>query len=234
MGFWDGLLKLAPAIATVGATVYGANLASDAADKAASQTTEASKRATAAQQESLRVAEENMRRQQAAASPGLIRMQQVVGRGDNLTPVQQAALDDARRTTLDALQGGSVRGSARATAEAVRDVDGRMTDQFIQTNRQQSDNAAQNLASQYFGAGNTMANIQTNQGTVASQGLMNAGNIAGANTMGQATIKGNAIGDISAVIADQMKQSANEKRASSYAPVGNNVYDENARAWRTM
>jgi hypothetical protein len=143
-------------------------------------------------------------------------MQGVIGRGTALTPAQQQALDDARRTTIDALQGGDLRGSAGATVAAVRDVEGRMRGDFMSQNQNRADTAATALSGQYFNQGKNSADLDLSRGATVSQGLMSNANVNAANTMGQATIKGQAIGDIGAIIADEAK------RRSSYQTVGGN------------
>lgn len=219
MSFWDFALKLAPTVIAAGATIYGAKQASEANDKAAQTASKAQAGATAAELEAIKVAEGTMRQQQQQASPGLMRIQDVIGRSEALTPEQQIALNDARRTTVDTLAGGGLRGSARATVAAVRDVEGRMQGDMVAANRQRADQAASNLSGQYFNAGNNVANLNLATGKSVSAGLINTGDINAANTMGQANIKGQAIGDIGAVIADQIKSSQQEARDSSYQPI---------------
>lgn len=220
MSFWDWVKPALPVLIGAGATIYGANLQSKANNQAAQIATTANQGSTDAQLKSIDVAEKTMQTQQRAASPGLIAIQNIIGRGSSLTPEQQIALDDARRTTLDSLGGSGVRGSARATVAAVNDVEGRMRGGFLSTNQAKSDQAASNLSGQYFNAGNNIADLNLASGKTVSQGLLNSGDINAANTMGQATLKGTAIGDIGAVIADQIKASNQEKRDSSYQMTG--------------
>ena len=215
MGFWDWV----PKAVEIGATLWGAKQQSDTQNQAANTAVQANQAATAAALEGNRVATSAMERQQAAASPGLMHVQEVIGRGEGLTPAQELSLNDARRTTLDTLHGGSLRGSARATVAAVQDVDGRMRADMIDRNRARADTAATNLSGQYFNSGNQIANLNTSAGNVASAGLINTGNVESANTMGQGIIKGQAIGDIGAIIADQLKSDDNKKRDSSYDPI---------------
>jgi len=217
--FWD----FVPTIISAGATLYGAKQASDNNNKAAQQAVAAQQQATAAEQEAIRTAQRNMERQQQMASPGLMALQSVIGRGEQLTPAQILALEDARRTSLDSLQGGSLRGSARATAAVVNDVEGRMRTGFMDSNRSRADQAASNLSGQYFNAGNNISDLNLSAGRSASQGLMNTGDISASNTIGQGRIKGQAIGDVGALIADQLKRSETERRDSSYKPT---AYDD--------
>lgn len=218
MSFWNFVKDILPTVATVGATVYGAKVASDASDKATQQLDQSNQAATNAQLQGLQTAERNLQINRQAASPGLLAMQEIIARGDRLTPEQEQAVADTRRTTLDSLQGSSLRGSGRATAAVLADAEKRVRNNFMTQNQNRSDTAAGNLSGQYFGAGNNVANINAQQGNTVSQGLINSGNVTAANTLGQSSIQGQAIGDIGAVIADSLKGSMQEKRGSSYQP----------------
>ena len=215
MSFWDWV----PALITTGATIWGAKKAADATQQAANTAATAQTGATAAEQAGIKTATGTQKQLMTQASPGLVGIQRVIGAADTLTPAQLTALEDSRRTTLDALRGGSLRGSARATSATVRDVDGRMTEGFLDANRQRADQAASNLSGQYFNAGNNIANLNLQTGKTASAGLINTGDINAANAIGQGNISGTAIGDIGAVIADQLKQDNAKKRDSSYAAI---------------
>lgn len=234
MSFWRWLPSLIPAAATI----YGASQASKASkqdttaanqanQKATDASIQAQREATAAELEKLAVAERLMQAQQRQASPGLVGLQQIIGRGEALTPEQELALEDARRNTANALAGSSLRGSARATAASIQDVEGRMRTGFIDSNRSRADAAAGQLSGQYFNAGDNLVNIAGAQGDSASKGLINIGTANRANIIGtgqndvdnltrQSTIKGSAIGDIAAVISDQIKQ---DSKPSSYKEV---------------
>lgn len=229
---WLGLaVKALPAAISAGATLYGASQASKGQNKGAEIVAQAQREATAAEQEGIHIAQANMQRQQQAASPGLMAMQGIIGRGEALTPYQEQALADARRRAVDTLQGGSVRGSARATAATVADVEGRIRGQFMEQNRNRSDQAASNLSGQYFGAGDKIANYNLGAGQSASQGLLGIGATDYANAINQGVIKGQAIGNIGAVIADSMKNDDIKTRESSYAPVGDSsIY--NSILWK--
>lgn len=227
--YWDWV----PALITAGATIYGANAASKARSRATQQANlanqratqtivDSNKQATDAYVQASKSAENIMREQQYAASPGLVSIQNVIGRGEELTPLQKQSLEDARRRTLDTLRGGSLRGSARATSATIRDVESRMKNQYIDMNRNRADRAAANLSGQYFNAGNNVANLNLGRGNAVSSGLLNSGRAAGAgidtigqnnaiDTINRATTRGTAIGDISAIIADQIKERNKER-----------------------
>lgn len=220
MSFWDFVKPMLPALVAGGVTLYGAKMATDASDKAANQVTAANNAATQAQVDALKTGQQNLEVNRNAASPGLLAMQELIARGPQLTPEQEMAVGDSRTQALNALKGSSLRGSARATAATVADVDTRTRNNFMTANQQQANTAASTLGGQYFSSGVNIANNASQQGTALSEGLMNNGTVAGANTIGKATVQGQAIGDIGATIADSLKDQINKSRDSSYAKVG--------------
>jgi len=193
--FWDAIL---PTLITAGVTYYGFKTQSKANDQAANQMTKANQQGTAVLQEN-----------RAAASPGLLATQGIISRGSTLTPQQEMAVDDSRQEALNALKGSSLRGSARTTSAVVADTDKRVRNAFMDQNQNRADNAALGLSGQYFSAGRDV-----------SKGLVDTGDIAAANTLGQGALRGQAIGDIGALIADQVKDNMQKERDSSYARVG--------------
>lgn len=233
--FWDFTWKIAPALITAGTAIYGAKVASDANDKAANQLTQAQAQATQAEQDAVRRAEiqtEEARRQfdvmQRQASPGLVAMQNVIGRGDSLTPEQIRAVEDARRTTLDSLSGSGLRGSAAATVAAVRDVEGRMVGDFMDRNRSRIDTAGAALAGEYFNQGKNSSdmllnssNLALTKGDSAATGIAQQGNINASNTQGQAGIKSDTYGKLAATLAEEIKNS--NKRNSTYQATSSGV-----------
>ncbi len=213
--FWDFL----PAALTIGASLYGTSQASKANNKAADTMAGAQKSGTAAQLAGIEAAKKQIAIDQAAASPGLLAEQAVINRGSALTPEQELQVADSREQALNALKGSSLRGSARATSAIVADTDQRVRDNLMQQNLNRADTAAAGLSGQYFNAGNSLANNATNAGTVASQGLVNTGDINAANSIGQGKLTGQAIGDVGALISDNVKNNLQQTRNSTYAPV---------------
>ncbi len=215
--FWDW----APTLLQVGTTIWGASQQADATKAAAQTAANAQNSATAAQLQGIELARQTMQQQQAAASPGLVSMQNVITRGTGLTDNQKTALDDARRTTMDSLRGSGLRGSARATAATVKKVEGDMRGQYLDANQARSDQAASTLSGQYFNAGNNIANLQTGAGTAVSNGLTSVGDINASSQLGTASTTGKAIGDIGAIIADEIKNG--QKRDTSYGNTAKGV-----------
>ena len=215
MSFWD----FVPALVTAGATLYGVNQASKATQKAADTLKQANNNATNVEMAGLDAAKNVVAQNQSAASPGLLAQQEIINRGSALTPEQEQAVADSRTQAINSLKGSSLRGSARATSAIISDTDNRVRNNFMTANQRDADQAAGTLSGQYFTAGNSLASNATDAGKAASTGLMNSGNIDASNLTGQAKLSGQAIGDIGAVIADQVKSNISDQRNSSYKQV---------------
>jgi hypothetical protein len=236
MGFFDFIEPLLPALVTAGVTLFGADQKTNAQNQATATANKANAAATAAQQAGVTAATNNTVGMQGAASPGLIQQENVIGMADKLTPEQQLGLADAQRTELDALQGGNLRGSARATVAAVDDVQnrGRLAD--LQANQQRADAAGQALSGQYFTSGNNLSNLAVQSGKVASAGLVatgqndanatlnnantsatTAGAIGELATPANVSNAGTAINNISSVISGQAKQNNTDTTNNAFA-----------------
>lgn len=220
MSFWGFVKDLLPVAAAAGATIYGANQASKANDKATQQMVQAQREGTQAQLEGLRVAREELAVNRNAASPGLLATQEIIARGSKLTPQQEQAVADTRGQALNALKGSSLRGSARTTSAIVADTDQRTRNDFMAQNQGRADSAALGLAGHYFGSGTNMANNATQTGNAISSGLTNTGTIQASNTIGQGALRGQTIGDVGAIIADAAKEAMAKERDSSYQRIG--------------
>lgn len=154
----------------------------------------ANKKATKTATASLVQKQQDLKKLQAAAQPGITQQYNTIARQNVLTPAQQTAINTARDTTLTALNQGGLRGSGRATVAAVKDVEGTLRNQYLDANRTRADSAASSLAGNYFNAG-------TNAAQVSPQ----IGETHGTNTLATAIQTGKAIGDIGALIADEQK-----------------------------
>lgn len=220
MSFWNFVKDILPTVVAAGATIYGAQQASDSNNKAAQTLTGAQTAATAAQVQGLNMAKQELDVNRRAASPGLMATQEIIARGARLTPEQELAVADSRDQALNTLKGSSLRGSAKATSAIVADTDNRTRSNFMSQNQQRADSAAQGLAGQYFGAGTNIANNASQTGNAISQGLLDTGTIQASNTIGQGALRGQTIGDVGAIIADSLKGDMTKERDSSYQRVG--------------
>jgi hypothetical protein len=98
---------------------------------------------------------------------------------------------------------------------------GDVRNQFLTQNQGRADAAASGLSGQYFNAGNNLQNSIVNSGKAVSSGLTTAGDITASSMLGQAGVQGKAIGDIGAIIADEIKNK--QKRPSNYNDVAQGV-----------
>lgn len=229
MGAWDWL----PSVVTIGATLFGAYEGNKTAQQNKQTAQTAITGATNAQERGIEAAKANAANLQGQASAGLIQEQNVMGRADKLTPAQQIGLDDATRTELDALQGGNLRGSARATVAAVDDVRNRGYEADLQANQQRADAAGAALSGQYFNAGNNINNLNLQAGNVASAGLISNAS-AGINTnSNQNTITGQAIGNIGSVISNGIKQQNTNANDITWNPAPATSSPTDSSGWNT-
>lgn len=217
MSFFDFLTPLIPSLITAGVTLYTADQKENAQNKATNTANQANAAATAAQEAGITAATNNTNTMQAAASPGLIQQEQVMNQANSLTPLQKQGIADAQRTTLDALQGGDLRGSARATVAAVNQVNNLGYEQDIQANQQRADAAGAALTGQYFTSGNNLSNLALQGGKVASAGLVATGQNNANSTLNNAATTGQAIGNIGSVISSQMKQNNTNTANSAFS-----------------
>lgn len=219
MSFWNFVKDIAPAALSAGASVYGAAQQNRTTAQAANQANQAAQRAMEAELQALEQANRIAQANQQQASSGVRGLQEQVSRGARLTPEQEMAVEDTRRKTLDALQGGGLRGSARATSAALSDADARTRNNFMTQNQRQSDDAARSLSGQYFNSGSQMINIANNQGQSQSRGLLQQGNNTANATIGTGNTIGRAIGDVGAIASDLVKSEIQKSRDSSYKKV---------------
>jgi hypothetical protein len=201
-----------PAIVQGGATLWGAQKASNANVTAARIAADATNRATAAQIAQQEEARKVLAANQAAASPGLTAMQSQIARGPRLTPLQQQNIADARQQTVASISPG-LRGSGAATVAAVRKVEDNLTRGYMDSNQTAADRAAQSLSGQYFNAGTNTAQSLSNSGQTLASGLTAIGDINANQYTKSADTTGKAIGDIGAIIADQYRELNRPKAA---------------------
>lgn len=200
MSFFDWL----PQVIQAGTTIFNAVDQSNSNNDAAEIYAQSQRDALAAKNAAQAQAQQVVQQQQALAAPAVARQQQIIARGDALTPVQQQQIADARRSTINALGASGLRGSGAATVAGVRDVEGRLGAQFTQQNRSAADSAASSLSGQYFSSGNNLANSLVQSGNNAGQAITNIGDTNAALPIANSKISGQAIGDIGGIIASEL------------------------------
>jgi hypothetical protein len=153
-----------------------------------------------------------------------------------LTEAEGIARDDIRRNSVATLASSGLRGAGRAGVAAVMDADRRFvtsaTDrnddrriQAMQQARTSADSARRGLAGVYAQEGSAIANTEIGQGNriadtegtiggVQAQGAISQGQIGAGQATADASLWGDALGTLGAVIADAGK-SANRDRYST-------------------
>lgn len=221
MGWFDDFFTgdwVGPAV-LAGATAIGAITSGNANQRAAETAARASADNAAAIREGNRLAQQRFDESKQIAGPAVAYQQDVINSGGALTPWQREQIEDARRTTTNALSVSGLRGSGRATVAAVKKVEGDLTGRFLADNQGRADRAATGLSNQFFNAQNQSAALDTSTGRAAGASALDAGLYdAGADTA-NANLRGQAIGDIATLINDQWK----EGRKSNYDPSKNKV-----------
>ena len=201
MSFWDAIPSIVSGVGTVAGAIIGANANANAADQAVKGAQLGTKAYQKGAEEARGVLEGV--RGETAIGPSYLR--RVIASPKTLTPEQQLALERMRRSTLNALHAGGLRGSGRATTAAIRDVEGDFTAKALGQNQARADNAASQFAQPYFTAGSRIADTHTAAGRVAGENLYNAGLINAGSTLATGNLIGSSIGDLAGVLAAQSK-----------------------------
>lgn len=162
-------------------------------------------------QEALRILEEIMAETQPAVA-GLRRIAAEDPR--TLRPAQQTALADARRITANRLATTGLRGSGRAEVAAVRDVEGRLKGDMIESNLARQERSLSQLASPYFQAQTGRANIAAGQGPQIAGLYGETGEAGQRQELAKGHLYGQAIKDIGSVIAEAQKRRERERMPS--------------------
>lgn len=221
MSWFDTLFKVAVPLVSTIFTNSGNDKATSQANQATQQQMLAQQQANQLAQQKLGLAKQEYQGMQAAAAPGVERMRTLALSDPNtLTPTQMTALEEAQRQTLNGLANSGLRGSGRAVTASIRDVQGGLRNQFVDSNRVRADNAASALSGQFFNSGtnaagvNSMqANVDQNTGANNANYLGQIGTNTAANTTANTSTIGKAIGDIGAIINEELK---NKYKESSY------------------
>ncbi len=215
----DNIAPIIQGGATIAETLIKADANRDAA--------EANARALEQQADALRQQAEEIRAGNEAAAarfeeqsrltePGVSRLRSVIANAGNLTPFEEQQLDEARRQTTTALSGSGLRGSGRATFEAVRGVESDFFNRINQSNLARSDRAASQLAGANFDATRSAARIDQDARAPAVEAQAGglravAGTQDSQSNLANALLTGQAIGDIAGIITADNKGRASRR-----------------------
>jgi hypothetical protein len=194
------------------ASVAGAVISSNANQAAAEKAAAGAQAQADAIKQGNALAQQRFEKVQGDTAGALQYQQETIAGANGLTPQQQAALEDTRRQTNNALAVSGLRGSGRAAVAAVRRTEADFTNNALDQNRRRADQAASSLSGQYFQAGNQAANTDVRSGMAQGQANFQTGMIGAEQGIADATQRGRAIGDIASIINDTAK----EGRRSNY------------------
>lgn len=195
-----------------GASIIGATIAADANREAGERASQAAQQQAEAIRQGNALAQQRFEQTRADTLPALTYQKEQIARGEKLTPDQEARLGDVRRTAQNALAVSGLRGSGRATVALVRQSEADFTNNAMAQNRQNANQSATSLSSQYFRANDNAANTDAATGRAVGQGLATAGMYDAQAGLSNANLRGRAIGDIGTIINDTLK----EGRRSNY------------------
>src|SRR5574341_346388 len=163
MGFFDSIGSIIGAVGTIGGAVIGAQANKKAAKKAA----KASAASTAAYREEAKKARDIYGNIQAETAAGPSYLRRIISGSTSLTPAQLAERDELRRSTLNALSAGGLRGSGRAVTAAIRNTESDFTNKAVASNQARADTAADRFAAPYFNAAGDAARTHIGEGAFA-------------------------------------------------------------------
>lgn len=221
-------------LAQVGTMLYTQHQNKKATDQANKASREALAAETAAVNEYIRSNYEGMLHQQQQLeqirqenAPGLAFLRRMVGGSTGLTDAQRAELDDVRRTTRDRIVASGYGASGRTAAAMFKDVENDYILRALDSNRQNAQSAAQSMANvannaaarkvdasreYYDNYGRAVTGLGRAQGDSIRQQGENIAN----TTIANASLTGQAIGDIAGNIATSQQEPRRSRFADLY------------------
>lgn len=211
--------------ASVVGSVAGSLISSDANSRAAQQASQAQlqgaqiqaqaiRDAQAANERYAREAQAVLEAQRAEEGAGLPYLRGVVANPGDLTPAQQARLDDLRRSVGNQIRTSSIAGSGRTARSLLRQSETDFVNQALEANRDRAFSAATGMAGRAGNATTGIANIASGLGKSSADLISKGGEVMGTATtragmygpqadIANAQLTGRAIGDVGSVIATQ-------------------------------
>lgn len=188
-----------------GATIYASNRAAEANERAAEQAAQAAQARAAAEADANRQAQARFDAIQTQTAPAVSHLRDVIATPEGLTPEQVQQREENRRITTENLARSGLRGSGRATVAAFRDIDSDFTNKAIAANRARADTAANQLAGQNFSAATRAAGIDQDTGASRGRAIETGAFNTGQADIANAGLTGQALGDITSILASDLK-----------------------------
>lgn len=153
-------------------------------------------------------------KEQTAPAQDFLR-RQVIQDPTRLTPFQENQLEDIRRRTREGLATSGLRGAGRAEVAAFQKVEGDARARLIDENRGLANTAARTLSGQFSTAATNAANLDFKTAEAIADTNVARGQSAGGLRVAQSTIRGQAIGDVTGLIANELKAQGRKSRFDS-------------------
>ncbi|WP_417790276.1 hypothetical protein [Terasakiella pusilla] len=208
----DNLVNLAGNAIEAGVDYYTSSRAAKANEKAAQTVAQGYNNQAAAIREGSERAQRQFEEIQAHSKPGVTYLREVTNADPyQLTLGQRQDLDAVRRASINSLNQSGLRGSGRAVTEALRKVESDYRGNAINSNLIRSQNAANQLASDYSQASINSANASFNTGSRLGSLGVGAQEAEANADLANEKMKGAAIGSIQSLIKNEVKEGRKSK-----------------------
>lgn len=129
-----------------------------------------------------------------------------------LTPQQKQELEDIQRQTTQGLNASGLRGAGRSYVAAFRDIVGGAKNRMVESNIGRRERAASGLSGQFDRAVTGQAVTDASTGRAYGDSALAAGTLTANSTTANASLRGQAIGDIASYISQDIKDRTRESR----------------------
>jgi hypothetical protein len=200
----------------IGGTIAGAVISSNANKEAADKAQAVAEQQADAIRDATAESQRQFNEQQQLTEAGTAHLQRIAGTDPTqLSPLQQRQLDDAMRSANNTLAASGLRGAGRSVTAALKDVNQSFRDTAVENNLNRQTGAAAQLSGEGFAAGRSAAEVGF-RGTTGAAGVEAGGQLEQAKAgLASAGLRGAALGDISALLASDLKENG---RTSRYDP----------------
>lgn len=193
-------------IAQIAGTVVSSKISADANRDAARRAEAGANAQAEAIREGNELAQDRFETLEERTAIGTRELQRLAASDPSqLTPAQLAQLEEAQRSTAIGLNASGLRGAGRATVAAFKDVEGDFRNRAVESNRTRKVDASNRLAGVNVNAIGQQAGIDRATGQAEGTAANRSGLFDAGATTANASLTGQAIGDITAIIAGEEK-----------------------------
>lgn len=202
---WDKLVPL------LFGTLVSTQANQRAADTASRATLQGAQLTADAIREGNQQAQDTLETQRRQAAPATAYLRQTVASPTELTPEQQAQLEETRRAVAGTIHNSSFAGSGRTASALFRQAEADFVNRALTDNAGRADRAATTLHGDASTATRGIANSQASTGQMVGkaigEGTARAGLYDAAGGLASGRVAGEAIGQIGSLINSEKRQS---------------------------